>query len=245
MEIGSKRSLLIVDDEKNMREVLTDLLEENGYQVNAVSDGHSMWQVLQEQKIDLVILDLRLQQENGLFLAKQVRAQSHIPIMMLTGKGDETDRILGLELVADDYLMKPFNNRELLARINALIRRSTQLSRPIRNTIDTPHECYQFGYWILDITARELKNESSTTIDLTFVEFNLLETLVKSPNQVFSRDQLLERTRSSESEVFDRAVDVSILRLRRKIEANPRFPKFIKTERGVGYYFAGPVTTIV
>ena len=161
--------------------------------------------------------------------------------MMLTGKGDETDRILGLELAADDYLMKPFDIRELLARVHALIRRSTQLSRTFNNPVDEDHESYLFGEWILDSTSRELTDSEGKRVDLTFVEYNLLETLVKAPDRIFSREQLLEKTKSSSSDVFDRSIDVAILRLRRKIEPTPKHPRYILTERGVGYYFSGPV----
>ncbi len=238
-----KRHVLVVDDDPEIRAVLSDALTENGYQATAVDDGASMWEVLNTQGCDLLILDLRLNQENGLQLARDVRRQSAIPIMMLTGQGDEMDRILGLELAADDYLMKPFNVRELLARVHALIRRSTELSHTFQEPVETDHECLFFGNWILDVTARQLKDISGKPVDLTFGEFNLLETFAKSPDRVFSREQLLERTRSLDADVFDRTIDVLILRLRRKIEPNPKQPQYILTERGVGYFFSGPVKT--
>lgn len=235
-----KRHVVVVDDDADMRATLADALTENGYHATTVANGAAMWSVLKTQTCDLLIMDLRLQSENGLQLARDVRKDSTIPIMMLTGQGDETDRILGLELAADDFLMKPFNVRELLARVYALIRRSTELSHNFA-PIQEDHECLLFGDWILDVTSRELRNTSGGCVDLSFGEFNLLEAFVRSPDRVFSREQLLEKTRSLESDVFDRTIDVMILRLRRKIEPNPRQPKYILTERGVGYLFSGPV----
>ncbi|OZG72577.1 DNA-binding response regulator [Hahella sp. CCB-MM4] len=239
-----KYRILIVDDEQDIREVLEDCLQQAGYLTTAVATGTEMFQAL-EQDISLLIMDLRLKGEDGLILARQVREQSTIPIMMLTGKGDETDRILGLELAADDYLMKPFNVRELVARVNALIRRSTRLSA---NGGDSPgsevtqeHDCLMFGNWILDLTARELRHQGGQIIDLTFGEFALLEVLAKHPKRVFSREELLERTRGDQTDVFDRTIDVQILRIRRKIEPNPKTPMYIRTERGIGYIFSQPV----
>ncbi len=236
-----KRHVVVVDDEADMRDVLADALTENGYQATTVADGQAMWQVLDSQNCDLLIMDLRLHSENGLQLAREVRRKSTIPIMMLTGQGNETDRILGLEVAADDFLMKPFNVRELLARVYALIRRSTELNQTFNDAVQEHHECLMFGNWILDITSRELKNTSGNFVKLTFGEFNLLETFVKSPDRVLSRAQLLERTRNIENDVFDRTIDVLILRLRRKIEPNPKQPQYILTERGMGYLFSGPV----
>ncbi|MEJ2639948.1 MAG: response regulator [Desulfosarcinaceae bacterium] len=236
--------VVVVDDDVEIREALADALTENGYRTTTVAGGRQLWQVLEEGACDLLIIDLYLERENGLQLARQVRQESDVPIMMLTGKGDETDRILGLELVADDFLMKPFNLRELLARVNALIRRSTHLGRPLNSGIDPDHECLCFGDWILDLTSRELKDRSGRHVDLTFGEFSLLEVLVRSPGQVFSRDQLLDRLHRMESDVFDRTIDVMVLRLRRKIEPNPKAPRFILTKRGAGYLFGGEVRKV-
>jgi two-component system OmpR family response regulator len=233
--------VVVVDDDVEIREALADALTNNGYRVTTVAGGEQLWQVLKENVCDLLLIDLYLDRENGLQLARQVRRDSDIPIIMLTGKGDETDRILGLELVADDFLMKPFNLRELLARINALIRRSTRLGRPLSTVIDTDHECLFFGEWILDLTSRELKERSGRRMDLTFGEYSLLEVLVRSPERVFSRDQLLDRLHRMESDVHDRTIDVMILRLRRKIEPNPKKPRYILTRRGAGYLFSGKV----
>ena len=237
-ELG-KKTLLIVDDEPDIRHLLTDALAQKGYQVRDASQGSEMWQVLAEQSVDLVIMDLYLQEEDGLQLAREVRERYATPIMMLTGKGDETDRILGLELAADDYMMKPFNLRELTARIHALLRRSATMS-PLQ-TLNSDHECLYFGKWILDLTARQLRDQHGEEVILTLGEFSLLETLATRPDRVLSREQIIDLSRGLETEVFDRTVDVLILRLRRKLEANPKAPEFIKTQRGLGYLFQGPV----
>jgi len=237
-----RQRLLVVDDEAPMRELLQDLLESGGYEVITVANGEGMRLALQEHACSLVILDLRLRGEDGMQLAREIRTQSSIPIMMLTGKGDETDRILGLELAADDFLMKPFNNRELLARVRAMLRRTTELSTPLVRKEDRySHERLSFDGWVMDLTSRELLRPDGTPETLTHGEFVLLEVLVKSPNRAFSRDQLLEATRGFNTDVFDRTIDVLILRLRRKIEPNPRQPRYIRTERGIGYIFHATV----
>jgi two-component system OmpR family response regulator len=233
--------VVVVDDDAQIREALADALTDNGYRATTTTNGEELWQVLRDSACDLLIIDLYLDRENGLQLARQIRRESAVPIIMLTGKGDETDRILGLELVADDYLMKPFNLRELLARINALIRRTTRLGQSMPSMINTDHECLFFGDWVLDLTGREVKDRSGQRIDLTFGEYSLLEVLVRSPGRIFSRDQLLDRLHGMESDVFDRTIDVMVLRLRRKIEPNPKKPCYILTKRGAGYFFSGNV----
>ncbi len=237
-----KQRILVVDDEPAMRELLDDLFTDAGYQVVSAADGEGLRKAIAAQPCSLVILDLRLKGEDGLMLARELRQQSSIPIMMLTGKGDETDRILGLELAADDYLMKPFNNRELLARVRAMLRRTTELSSPqVRKEDRYSHQRFSFDGWVMDLTSRELFNPDGRPEPLTFAEFGLLEVFVKSPNRVLSRDQLLELSRGLEADVFDRTIDVLILRLRRKIEPNPKQPRYIRTERGLGYIFSAPV----
>jgi len=237
-----RQRILVVDDELAMRELLQDLLEVGGYAVQAVADGRAMRLALEQTAFALVMLDLRLKGEDGMQLARTLRQQSGIPIMMLTGKGDATDRILGLEMAADDFLMKPFNNRELLARVRALLRRTTELSTPVvRRDDGYSHERLAFGGWVVDLTSRELLRPNGEPESLTYAEFGLLEVLVRAPHRVFSRDQLLESTRGFDADVFDRTIDVLILRLRRKIEPNPKQPQYIRTERGVGYLFAAPV----
>ncbi|KEA62651.1 DNA-binding response regulator OmpR [Marinobacterium lacunae] len=233
--------ILVVDDEADMRELLQDLLEDSGYEVHTAASGEEMRSALGAAVYSLVILDLRLKGEDGMQLARELRRQSSIPIMMLTGKGDETDRILGLEIAADDFLMKPFNNRELVARVRATLRRSTELSAPTSRNDQYRHERLSFDGWILDLSARTLARPDGKPEPLTGAEFTLLEALVKAHGRVLSRDQLLEATRGLDANVFDRTIDVLILRLRRKIEPNPRQPRYIRTERGLGYQFCEAV----
>ena len=242
-ELG-KKTLLIVDDEPDIRHLLCDALAQKGYQVLDAQNGEHMWRSLEKQPVDLVLMDLYLQEEDGLQLAREVRDRFHdMPIMMLTGKGDETDRILGLETAADDYMMKPFNLRELTARIHALLRRSVR--QAATQPINADHDCLYFGKWTLDLTSRQLRDPQGKEVILTLGEFSLLETLATRPDRVLTREQIIDLSRGLETEVFDRTVDVLILRLRRKLEANPKTPEFIKTQRGLGYLFQGPVTKSV
>jgi len=239
--------VLIVDDEAEMREMLCDLIETAGFRATAVEDGTAMRAELESGGesgyYSLLILDLRLKREDGLTLARGVRAASAIPIMILTGKGDETDRILGLELAADDYLMKPFNPRELLARVRALLRRAGGDFQPALSASSAPstaaagHDLIRFGEWTLDLTERALRDRRKQPCALTPSEFALLETFARNPGRVLTRDQLLEDLRGQQCDAFDRTIDVLILRLRRKIERNPAHPEFIRTERGIGYIF--------
>ena len=230
--------ILIVDDEQDMRDLLIDLIESGGFRAQAVADGTEMQRALAAGDHALLILDLRLRREDGLALARAVRQDSAIPIMILTGKGDETDRILGLELAADDYLMKPFNPRELLARVRALLRRA---GSEFLNSPSVPrtagHDLVRFGGWTLDLTERTLRDWHHQPCSLTPSEFALLETFARNPDRVQTRDQLLEHLRGQECDAFDRTIDVLILRLRRKIERNPCHPELIRTERGLGYQF--------
>ena len=236
--------ILIVDDEQDMRDLLIDLIESGGFRAQAVADGTEMQRALAAGDHALLILDLRLRREDGLALARAVRQDSAIPIMILTGKGDETDRILSLELVADDFLMKPFNPRELLARVRALIRRAGERGGAMEAAPAAPEpalapESARFGPWTMDFAARTLCDRDARPCALTPGEYALLEALVANANRVLSRDQLLEHMRGEHTEVSDRSIDVLILRLRRKIEANPGQPGFIRTERGMGYVFRG------
>lgn len=244
MEVGVAHHLVVVDDEADMRAVLDDALSLEGYRVTTLQDGRELIALMASENIDLIILDLRLEHENGLRVAQEVRTQSPIPIMMLTGKGDETDRILGLEVAADDFLMKPFNLRELIARVRALLRRSTQLSVTPRRLPEADQQGLLFDGWQLNLTQRSLTNPDGQAVTLTYGEFNLLTVLLQSPNRVLSRDVLLERTHGSETESFDRTIDVLVLRLRRKIEINPKTPRYIQTERGIGYRFNAAVSRL-
>ncbi len=225
--------ILVVDDDPQIRELLEDYLSQNELRVTAVSNGTEMTRTLSDEAIDLVVLDLRLAGEDGMALARALRAQSAIPIIMLTGVREEADRVMGLELGADDYLNKPFSPRELLARIRTILRRA-KASVPAQargNEI----RAYRFGDFELNLRTRRLKTADGRTIGLTNGEFNLLAALCSAPQRILSRDQLLEASRVYDNEVYDRSIDVQILRLRRKIEAEPTQPRIIVTERGVGY----------
>ena len=229
--------ILIIDDDPDVRDIVRYELETQGWQVSEAATGAEARELLVRQVPDLILLDLRLPDEDGLSIARRLRATSSIPIIMLSGLGGEVDRIVGLEMGADDYVVKPFNPRELIARVKAVLRRSaTAEALPARRET-TDHDCRTFGGWIIDLTARVLSNPAGEQVPLTNAEFLLLEAFVGAPRHVLSRDQLLERTRADGGEVFDRTIDVLILRLRRKIEPNPKTPQFIRTERGAGYVF--------
>ncbi len=237
----SIRTVVVVDDDQDIRDVLGDALSQQGHNVILAENGDQLMSAFKQDNPDVILLDLRLKQEDGLQLAKAIREQSTVPIMMLTGKGDETDRIIGLEIAADDYMMKPFNLRELIARVNALLRRSDLMQT---KAIQVEHEQYCFGSWSLNMSTRQLLHESGKEVSLTYGEFALLQALITSPNCVLSRDQLMDKSHGLASDSSDRTVDVLILRLRRKIENNPRLPEFIQTERGVGYVFSSNVTRV-
>lgn len=224
--------LLVVDDDVALRDLLCRYLSEHGYTVSAVADGSAMEQLLAKQAVDLVILDLMLPGEDGLTLAKRLRSRSTMPIIILSAHGDEVDRIVGLEVGADDYLPKPFNPRELLARIRAVLRRSgnVQLS-------DAEENIYSFGPFRLDPTSRRLTSDGDE-VALTGSEFTLLEVFVSHPNRVLSRDTLLQLLKGYEHQPFDRSIDVRITRLRRKIEPDPGNPVYIRTIWGEGYLFS-------
>jgi two-component system OmpR family response regulator len=235
--------ILIVDDDKAILELVSDFLTDYDYRVSTATDAASMAHVLKESACDLIVLDLKLPDADGLDLARKLRTSSNIPIIMLTALGSEVDRIVGLEMGADDYLAKPFNPRELLARIRAVLRR-VKGDLPSRLAVELDHEAFAFEGWILDTTARQLLSSEGQLVDLTSGEFNLLEAFVRSPHRVLSRDQLLDMTRSHDDGVFDRTIDVLILRLRRKLETNPKQPRLIKTERCAGYVFNATVKRI-
>lgn len=235
--------LLVVDDDAALRGALADLLAQAGFDVGTAGDGQAMRAALEAAPPALVLLDLRLQGEDGLTLARALRQSSAVPLIMMSGQCDETDRVLLLELAADDFLIKPFGHRELLARVRAVLRRTVPQADP--REARAPRRLHRFGDWQLDPDARELLDLQGRTCALTQGEYRLLEALVKSPGRVWTREQLLEHTRSIDTDVFDRAVDVLILRLRRKIEPNPKHPRYIVTERGLGYMFCVPVDTAV
>jgi two-component system, OmpR family, response regulator len=227
--------ILVVDDDPQIRELLEGYLTANQLRVTVAKNGREMSSALADEAIDLVVLDLRLAGEDGMALARSLRDQSAIPIVMLTGVADEADRVMGLELGADDYLTKPFSPRELLARIRTVLRRTkaTALTQARQREI----RAYRFAEFELNLRTRRLKRGDGAPISLTNGEFNLLAALLGAPQRILTRDQLLEASRVYDNEVYDRSIDVQVLRLRRKIEADPTQPQFIITERGVGYIF--------
>jgi len=235
--------ILVVDDDASIRQLLADYLGENDLRVTTVSDGAQMRAALAEHAVDLIVLDLRLGSEDGMTLARQVREESSIPIIIVTGRQDSVDRIMGLELGADDYVTKPFDSRELLARIRAVLRRY-QTAAEILPARDQKRRAYRFGGWELNLRTRRLTAPEGERIDLTNGEFSLLQAFCAAPQRVLSRDQLLDLSRLNSAEVYDRSIDVQILRLRRKIEADPAQPQYIKTQRGAGYIFSAPVEVL-
>ena len=234
--------ILVVDDDPQIRELLQEYLTQNELRVSVASTGKEMSATLAEQAIDLVVLDLRLGGEDGMTLARKLREESAIPVIMLTGVRDEADRIMGLELGADDYLTKPFSPRELLARIRTVLRRTKGAA--LTDAGQSAVRAYRFAEFELNLRTRRLTKQPGQRLDLTNGEFNLLAALLAAPQRILTRDQLLEASRVYDNEVYDRSIDVQILRLRRKIETDPSQPKFIVTERGVGYLFSAPVKTV-
>ena len=239
--------LLIVDDDREIRELLSRFLRKHGFRVSVAVDGREMRRALADRAIDLIVLDLMLPGEDGLALCRRLRADSRLPVIMLTAMGEEIDRIVGLEMGADDYLAKPFNPRELLARIRAVLRRSGGAGsdvggsgRPAEDG-ETADATVRFAGWRLDLNKRELISPDGVLVPLSAGEFALLATFVAHPQRVLSREQLLDFARGRDAQPFDRAIDVQVSRLRRKIESDPREPALIKTVRGGGYLFAPKV----
>ena len=230
--------LLVVDDDPQLRQLLEEYLSGNGFRVSSARDGRAMWRMLESSRVDLVILDLMLPGDDGLVLCRNLRARSEVPIIMLTARGEETDRIVGLEMGADDYLPKPFNPRELLARIKVILRRvrvqgeTTPLSglREVR-----------FEGWTLDVTARHLIDPEGVVVSLSGGDYRLLELFLERPNRVLKRDLLIELLQGKEALPDDRAVDVQVSRLRRRLRDDAHDPRLIKTVRGEGYVFAAKV----
>ncbi len=226
------KKILVVDDDARLRELLVRYLSDQGYDMQAASDGAAMDQLLAGEDFDLIVLDLMMPGEDGLALCRRLRGTGRdVPIIMLTAKGDEVDRIVGLEMGADDYLGKPFNPRELLARINAVLRR-----RGTVNAGTTAAEAIKFGNFQLDVVGRKLVH-GNEAIPLTSGEFTLLHVLATHPRQPLSRDRLMELARGREMEVYDRSIDVQVSRLRKIIELEPSNPRFIQTVWGFGYMF--------
>lgn len=231
--------ILVVDDHADIRDLLKRFLEPHGYRVSCARDGREMKKQLEHSTIQLIVLDLMLPGEDGLTLCRELRGHSAIPIIMLTAMGEDMDRIIGLEMGADDYLAKPFNPRELLARIKAVLRRS---GHHVESEDEERVTRYHFERWQLDLTRRELLDEQEVSISLSTAEFELLKVFLARPKRVLSRDQLLDLARGREAQAFDRAIDTLVSRLRRKLERDPKNPELIKTVWGGGYMLAAEVT---
>jgi DNA-binding response OmpR family regulator len=233
--------VLVVDDDAAVRQLIDEYLRANDFRVTEAADGRELMLAFHSQVLDLVLLDLRLRADDGMQLLQQLRAQSQIPVIILTGRAEEADRVMGLELGADDYLTKPFSPRELLARIRTVLRR-TRAAQDGRGAAVC--RAYRFPGWELNLRKRQLATAAGRSVPLSNGEFNLLAALLASANRILTRDQLIEMSRRYDNEVYDRAIDVQILRLRRKIEPNAAQPQLIVTERGVGYRFAAPVEAV-
>jgi two-component system, OmpR family, response regulator len=239
------KRILIVDDEEAVRLLLRDCFELEGFVVDEAANGAELTVKLTKTP-DLITLDLNLGGENGLELARQVRARCNVPIVMITGKGDTIDRVVGLELGADDYVAKPFHLREVLARVRAVLRRYegslTTPSAGANGTADAAlGDRFAFEGWTLDIAKRELKSDGGSVIELTTAEFNMLEMFVNRPARVLSRDNIMDLLKGHDWSPLDRSIDSLLVRVRRKVETTPDTPRLIKTVRGIGYVFAADV----
>jgi two-component system OmpR family response regulator len=227
-------NILVVEDDRETRTLIAKYLRNNACNVTAVSDGREMSRAMADHRVDLIILDVMLPGEDGLSLCRKVRAEAQTPIIMLTARGEDIDRIVGLEMGADDYLPKPFNPRELLARINAVLRR--QASAQAASSIEGA-STLAFEGWRIDLRLRELRNPEGARVAMTSAEFDLLRTFCERPGRVLSRDSLLDLTQGRNTGSFERSIDVLVSRIRRKIEPNPADPTIIKTVRSGGYLF--------
>ncbi len=229
--------ILIVDDDPELRSLLGDYLGKNGFRVSAAADGDGMWAVLDSGHVDLVILDVMLPGDDGLVLCRNLRARSNLPVIMLTARGDDMDRIVGLEMGADDYLPKPFNPRELLARIKGVLRRARTLP-----TDPGEVRYFRFAGWALDVQTHHLISPEGVIIPMGGGEYRLLRVFLEHPNRVMNRDQLMDLTQGREALPFDRSIDVQISRLRRRLGDDPRNAAIIKTIRNEGYMLATSVS---
>jgi len=230
--------ILVVDDDAEIRSLLGDYLRKNGYRATAVADGKAMWTALARGKVDMVVLDLMLPGDDGLTLCRKLRAESETPVIMLTARGEETDRIVGLEMGADDYLAKPFSPRELLARIKSVMRRYRSLPRNLR--ADDAREI-AFAGWRLDVVARHLVSAQGVVTSLSGSEYQLLRIFLSHPNHVLTRDQLMVLSKGREADPLERSIDIQVSRLRHRLNDDPSDPKIIKTVRGEGYVLAASV----
>jgi two-component system OmpR family response regulator len=225
---------LIVDDDTEICALLCSYLADFGIEARGVHDGAAMRRALAEQTPDVIILDLMLPGEDGLTLCRQLRSNGNIPVIMLTARGEPADRVVGLELGADDYVVKPFDPRELVARIHTVLRRARN---EVSSSFDNERERVSFEGWTLDVGTRQLTTPRQVVVPLSNAEFRLLWTFIERPRRVLNRDQLMEAARGSASTAFDRSIDLLVSRLRQKLDDDPRDPKLLKTVRGEGYLF--------
>lgn len=238
-EIEQNDRILLVDDDVEIRDLLGSALRAEGFDVRTCPDTTEMRKALSAAPADLIVMDLMMPGEDGITATRALRAESQIPIIMLTAKGDEVDRIIGLEIGADDYMAKPFNTRELVARIRSVLRRHRFES----SGVGVDRAIYRFESWALDVGKRELKDGDGNLVDLTSGEFELLKVFVLSPGRVLSREYLLEQTKGRQLHAFDRSVDIQVSRLRNKVEEDAKNPKMIKTIRSGGYMLTAQVET--
>ncbi len=240
MNAGSH--VLVLDDDPDIRGLLRDYLGANDLRVSAAATGREALELLQKESIDLVVLDLRLPGEDGFEIARRIRGSSKVPVLILSGRADEADRVMGLELAADDYVVKPFSPRELLARIRAVLRRFEASAPQVVNHEEA--RALRFAGWELNLRVRRLTAPDGRRVELSNSEFSLLSVFLSAPQRILSRSQLLERSRLHSIEVYDRSIDVTILRLRRKLEADPANPALLRTQRGAGYLFDATVSVL-
>jgi two-component system OmpR family response regulator len=243
IDVESPIRILVVDDEPDIRSILRSGLEKEGYEVSEAGNQAELLQCLEAAPVDLITLDLDLDGENGLMLAREVRAQHNIPIVMITGKGDVFDRVAGLEQGADDYIVKPFHIREVLMRARSVLRRYEleSVAEDVGNSVGVPAERYEFDGCILDVPRRELKAANGEIIDLTDAEFALLLSFLRQPARILSRDELMRVLNGRDWSPEDRTIDGHVARLRRKIDSQSELPRLIKSVRSVGYVFTGDV----
>ena len=242
--LEQQKKLLIVDDDREICDLLTEYLQKNGFTVAAVGDGIAMFQKLKDDQFDLIVLDIMLPGDDGFTLCKAVRSQSNIPIIMLTAGSDETDRIIGLELGADDYVGKPFNPRELLARIKAVLRRFEDNHGDASVAKVQASTSIKFGEFTLNMTNRELTYKNDESESLNGSDYNLLNLFLTRPGEVLSRDDLSHHLRGRDASPFDRSIDVQISRLRNRLKDDGKSPQLIKTVRGAGYILTVPVESV-
>ena len=231
MALLEKPHILVVDDDPALRELLTEYLGANGFDIEAVAEGEAMRKAMEQRMPNAIVLDLMLPGQDGLALTKELRSHSTVPILMLSARGEEIDRVVGLEVGVDDYLPKPFSPRELLARLRALLRRG-QAGLPL----EAESRQRSFGPFVLDLAAHRLYCDNNE-VHLTSSEFNLLRLFVERPNRVLSRDDLIDNLKGYDRDPYDRSIDIRVTRLRRKIEQDPATPGYIRTVRGEGYLF--------